>query len=65
MFNYCYKNGGKIIVKYSDNIKDYKFSFKGKKVNLHKSKDKNNDSNNCDNNYDSDFDPHTISCKTQ
>ena len=65
MFNYCYNHGGKLIVKYSDNIKDYIFSFKGKKVSLHKSKDKNDDINNCDNNYDSDFDPYTISCKTQ
>lgn len=60
MFNYCYKHGGKIIVKYSDNIKDYKFSFKGKKVSLHKSKDKNDDINNCNNNCDSDLD---LNCK--
>ena len=60
MFTSRYKHGGKIIVKYSDNIKDYKFSFKGKKVSLHKSKDKNDDINNCNNICDSDLD---LNCK--
>lgn len=38
MFHYCYKHGGKIIIDYSSNINDYVISFKGKRVNLHKSK---------------------------
>lgn len=55
MFNYCYKHGGKIIVKSCDNTNNYIFDFEGKRISLHKSKyndndfdyDDYNDYNNC------------------